>query len=183
MYKPTFHSATQEENTHPSASELTDANNFTNVEDTDAAMDLDLDYLGKGILYTYGTDSYEQAALYAAISGTDEDIINMRFLFQFFDVDPDYQEPTIGVTALHCAAQKKHLAVVKFLLRECGARIDIEDKENRLALDWAMIVPDQETRTWMVNEFLCVARLENPENYIRRKRIESLSQRLSVYRP
>ncbi|KAJ8464010.1 hypothetical protein ONZ51_g9875 [Trametes cubensis] len=84
-------------------------------------------------------------ALHAAAASGDLRRVQTEFrkAVRTDDVDPfelaNDASPRTGLTALHAAASRGYLDIVKWLVEECGAIPDIEDKEGETALHKAAL--------------------------------------------
>jgi len=154
MYRPTF---------------LSSANSVTHEAVDDMAMDVA--GLTRNLCATYQTTTLADAFLAAAISGWDEAIDDMRVMLNILQMDVNYQDPVRGLTALHGAISYGHLSMVRFLLHECVAEINIQDHNGNFALDRVENL-DPITRVAIVNEYIRVSRIETPEENPPRRREE-----------
>lgn len=174
MYRPTFYQASTENHTSTSSSSGALAHGVTDAEEISHSSMQTRMHFGTLLLNFYGASSFEEASLRAAISGADNDIANLRFFYGMFGVDPNYRHPKLGVTALHCATQKGHLNVVRFLLHKCSANPNILDAQNRHALRWAVATEDEAIKLALCNEYIRVMQRGIPVQALPRKRVEKL---------
>ncbi|KAK7049631.1 hypothetical protein VNI00_005662 [Paramarasmius palmivorus] len=84
-------------------------------------------------------------SLYAAASSGDLPLLKKLFrnALDAGDVEPfslaNDASTRTGYTALHAAANKGHLDIIKWLVEDCGAMPDLEDKEGETALHKAAL--------------------------------------------
>ncbi|KAF9646782.1 hypothetical protein BDM02DRAFT_3270758, partial [Thelephora ganbajun] len=84
-------------------------------------------------------------ALYAAASSNDLRLLQK--LFRNACQDENVEEFALandaavrtGLTALHAAASRGHLEIVRWLVEDCGAMPDMEDKEGETAVHKAAL--------------------------------------------
>lgn len=55
------------------------------------------------------------------------------------DTDVNYQDEETGNTALHMSAANGHLHVIKYLVGEKAANVNIQNKMGNTALHWAAL--------------------------------------------
>ncbi|KAI0321846.1 hypothetical protein OF83DRAFT_162573 [Amylostereum chailletii] len=85
-------------------------------------------------------------SLYAAASSGDLSLLQrlVRTISQTEEIEPfslaNDASTRTGLTALHAAASRGHLSVVKWLVNDCGAMPDLEDKEGEAALQGHMSI-------------------------------------------
>ncbi|KAG9127613.1 hypothetical protein FRC07_011653 [Ceratobasidium sp. 392] len=73
-----------------------------------------------------------------AVEAPEEDDDEEEFIYPAFALAND-AAPRTGLTALHAAASRGRLAVVRWLVEECGAMTDLEDKEGETSLHKAAL--------------------------------------------
>lgn len=169
MYQPTFiygaRSATEEEASNPPTPFTLDGSEEA------MAMEVDMENVIQILRATYQTDTLGDTFLAAAISRFDEAIDDMRFMLNMLEIDVNYQDPTLGLTALHGAVSHGLLPMVRFLLHECVAEVNIKDHSGNLALDLVENL-DPTTRIAIVNEYIRVSKVEIPAGTVPRRRVE-----------
>ncbi|GJE84451.1 ankyrin unc44 [Phanerochaete sordida] len=95
-------------------------------------------------------------SLQAAASSGDLSLLQKLFrtALQTGDVEPfalaNDASPRTGLTALHAASSRGYLDIVKWLVEECGAIPDIEDKEGETALHKAALHGHKSVITYLI---------------------------------